>query len=176
MSIMERTRRNNEVGSLREKLGALISVGISVLSRMARRLGYPALAGVPVSAVILNRLDTVSVEQPLEDVAQMLVAGRHSEVPVVDGDRPVGVVTRDDLAAAVEALGPHAPVSGASRRAVLTVSPSDPLEDVLVRLREAPEAVAVVIDHGAPVGLVTFENVLEYLEHSGPRGRGGTAG
>lgn len=161
---------------MREKLGALISVGISVLSRIARRLGYPALAGVPVSAVILNRLDTVSVEQPLEDVARMLVAGRHSEVPVVDGDRPVGVITRDGLAAAVQALGPHAPVAGATRRDVLTVSPSDPLEDVLVRLREAPESVAVVIDHGAPVGLVTFENVLDYIEHNGPRGRGGASG
>src|SRR5262245_44731485 len=98
---MERTRRNDERGRLREELGALITVGISVLSRAARRLGYPALASVPVSAVILNRLQTVSIEQPLEDVAQLLVAGRRSEVPVVDGNRPVGVVTRDDLAVAV---------------------------------------------------------------------------
>src|SRR5689334_11337265 len=42
---MERGRRNHEGrGSLREKLGALIAVGSSVLSRMARRLGCPALA------------------------------------------------------------------------------------------------------------------------------------
>src|SRR6185436_17672245 len=80
---MERGRRNHEGrGSLREKLGALIAVGSSVLSRMARRLGCPALATFPVSAVILNRLATVSVEQPLEDVAQLLVAGSRAPVPV----------------------------------------------------------------------------------------------
>jgi CBS domain-containing protein len=115
---MERARRNDEDrGRLREKLGALISVGISVLSRISRRLGCPALASVPVSAAILNRVATVSVEQPLEDVAQLLVAGRRSEVPVVDGDKPVGVVTRGDLATAVRALGPRAPVADVPRRA-----------------------------------------------------------
>ena len=135
-----------------------------MLSRAARRLGAPALASVPVSAVMLSRLDTVSVEQPLEDAAQLLVAGRRSEVPVVEGTRPVGVVTRDGLAAAVQELGPHAPVAAATRRDVLAVSPSDLLEDVLERLEAEPDAVAVVIDHGAPVGVVTFEQLVEYLE------------
>jgi len=162
---MERGRRNHEGrGSLREKLGALIAVGSSVLSRMARRLGCPALATVPVSAVILNRLATVSVEQPLEDVAQLLVAGSRAPVPVVDGDRPVGVVTRDDLAAGVLVLGPHAPVADLPRHDVLAVSPADSLEDVLVQLRADPDAVVVLIDRGAPVGVVTFERLLEYLD------------
>lgn len=131
---------------------------------MARRLGYPALASVPVSAVMLHRLDTVSVGQPLEDVAQLLVAGQRSEVPIVDGDKPVGVVTRDDLAAGVQELGPHAPVAQIPRHGVLTVSPSDSLADVFVRLREDPNAVAVLVDHGAPVGVITYEHLLEYLE------------
>ena len=136
-----------------------------MLSRVARRLGSPvALASVPVSAVILNRLATVSVEQPLEDVAQLLVAGQRTEVPVVDGDRPVGVVTRDDLAAGVQELGPHAPVAQLHRHEVVTVSPSDSLADVYVRLREDPDAVAVLVDHGALVGVVTYEHLLEYLD------------
>ncbi len=157
---------------MREKLGAVISVGITVLSRMARRLGYPVLATVPVSAAILDPLETVSIEQPLEDVAQLLVAGSRTEVPVVDGDVPVGVVTRDDLAVAVQLLGPHAPVSELPRRGVLTVSPSDSLQDVLGWLRDDPEAVAVVVDRGAPVGVVRFANLLAYLEQAGPNGHG----
>jgi len=156
---------------LREKLGALISVGISALSWMAHRLGYPAFASVPVSVVILNRLATVSVEQPLEDVAQLLVAGRRTQVPVVDGDKPVGVVTRDDLAVAVKSLGPRAPVARIPHRGVLAVSPADSLEDVLVRLRAEPDTVAVLIDHGVPVGVVTFERLLEYIDQG--QGNGG---
>lgn len=131
---------------------------------MARRLGYPALASVPVSAVMLHRLDTVSVGQPLEDVAQLLVAGQRSEVPIVDGDKPVGVVTRDDLAAGVQELGPHASVAQLSRHDIVAVSPSDSLADVFLRLREDPNTVAVLIDHGAPVGVITYEHLLEYIE------------
>lgn len=158
---------------MREKLGALISVGISALSRLARRIGYPALATVPVSAVILNRLDTVSVEQPLEDVAQLLVGGRRAQVPVVDHGKPVGVVTRDDLALAVQALGPRAPVAELPRRGVVTVSPADSLGVVYVQLRARPDAVAVVVDRGAPVGVITYEHLLAYLERTPPDERGG---
>lgn len=170
---MERARRIDERRTLREKLGALISVGISMLSRVARRLGGPALASVPVSAVILDRLETVSVEQPLEDVAQLLVAGRRSQIPIVDGGKPVGVITREDLAAAVQVLGPHAPVAELPRRGVVTVSPADSLEDVLARLRGAPGAVVVVVDHGAPVGMLTFEHLLAYLDRVQAGGGGG---
>jgi CBS domain-containing protein len=174
--IMQRARRNHEERSqFREKLGALVSVGISMLSRVARRLGSPALASVPVGAVILHRVDTVSVDQPLEDVAQLLVARGCSEVPIVDGTRPVGVVTRGDLAAGVQVLGPHAPVAQLPRRAVLTVSPSDPVEEVLGRLRTEPDSVAVVVDHGAPVGVLTAEHLVEYLRAEPASRRGGAA-
>jgi CBS domain containing-hemolysin-like protein len=104
-----------------------------------------------------------------------LVAGRRSEIPVVDGDKPVGVVTRGDLAAAVRTLGPRVPVADIPRRVALTVSPADSLQDVLGRLRAEPEAVAVVVDHGAPVGVVTFEHLLEYLDQGEPGGHGGAA-
>jgi hypothetical protein len=35
--------------------------------------------------------------------------------------------------------------------------------------------VAVVVDHGAPVGVVTAEHLLEYLDQGEPRGHGGAA-
>ena len=145
------------------QLVGLTTVGIRALSRIARGLGCPGLATVPVSAVILTRLETVSVEQPLEDVAQILVAGGREQVPVVDGDEPVGVVSRGDLEAAVQVVGPRAPVAVAHRRGVVTVSPSDSLVDVFGRLRAAPETVAVVVDRGVAVGVVTLEDLLAYL-------------
>lgn len=151
---------------MRKHLAALISVGISMLSRLGRRLGYPAPASMPISAAILDRLATVSVDQSLEDVAQLLVAGRSSQIPILDGGKPVGVVTRDDLAAGVQVLGPHALVAEAPHRGVVTVSPSDSLADVYAQLRAAPEAVAVVVDRGTPVGMITFEHLLAYLDRA----------
>jgi tRNA nucleotidyltransferase (CCA-adding enzyme) len=159
---MLRDRRNAGCRRLRARL----------LELVARGLGFPGLATVPVSAAILTRLQTVSVGQPLGDVAQVLVANRYQQVPVVDGDQPVGVVTRSDLEAAVQVVGPHAPVALAHHRTVVTVSPSDSIADVFGRLRASPEAVAVVVDHGAPVGVVTYEHLLAYLAASGPEATG----
>jgi CBS domain containing-hemolysin-like protein len=44
----------------------------------------------------------------------------------------------------------------------VTVDPSDPLDTVLDRLRESHALVAVVLDHGIPVGLVTAETLTTY--------------
>ena len=131
---------------------------------LGKRLGRPALATVPVSAVMLSRVDTVSAEQPLEDVAQLLVAKRCVQLPIIEDDYLVGVVTRDDIAQGLARSGPHAPVGEAPRHEVITVTPSDSLADVLGKLREQPGAVAVVIDRGSPVGLLTVDKLVAYVE------------
>src|SRR5262249_52371195 len=112
---------------------------------------------------MLTKLQTVTVDQPLEDVAQMLVAGRQSQLPVLSGGTPVGVVTRDDIAHGVEQAGPHAPLAAAPRHDALVVTPSDSLADVFALLRAMPDAVAVVIDRGNPVGILTFDSLVEYV-------------
>jgi CBS domain-containing protein len=46
---------------------------------------------------------------------------------------------------------------------VVTVAPADPLDDVLDRLRQHPDSVAVVVDHGEPVGMLTSEALAAYV-------------
>jgi CBS domain-containing protein len=151
-------------GVLRRALVTLLDDAARALGDLGRRLGRPALATVPVSAVMLSRVETVGIEQPLEDAAQMLVAGSHSHLPVVDHGAPVGVVTRDDVALGLARSGPHAPVGEAPRHDVVTVTPSDSLADVLDRLHHAaPDALALVVDRGAPVGLLTVDRLVAYV-------------
>jgi CBS domain-containing protein len=155
---------HSEHSWLRQALVALVDDATRALVRIGRRLNGSALATVPVSAVMLSRVDTVSVEQPLEEVAQLLVAGHHERLPVVDHGAPVGVLTRSDVATGLQRSGPHAPVSEAPRHDVVTVAPSDSLVEVLGKLRETPDAVALVVDRGAPVGLLTVEHLEAYVD------------
>ncbi len=148
---------------LRRTLGRLTGRAIRQLSVVSRRLGYPALATIPVSAAMLSRLDVVTPQQSLEDVAQLFIGGRNSQLPVIEHGLPVAVVTRDDVARGLEIGGPHAAVSEAPQHNVVTVTPSDSLVDVMEQLRLAPDSVAVVVDHGAPVGLLTFDGLAAYL-------------
>lgn len=150
-------------GVVRRQLMQLTTSAMRALSQLARRLGHPAFATVPISAVMLSPLQTVTPDQSLEDVAQFFVGGRCTQLPVVDQGMPVAVVTRDDVAIGLEQKGPHAAVAEAPRHDVVTVAPSDALADVLERLRENPETIAVVIDGtGSPVGVLTFERLVEY--------------
>jgi Zn-dependent protease len=120
------------------------------------------LSGVPVSAAMLTRVESVSPQQPIEDVARLMLQRGQNQIPVVDHGRPVGVLTRGDVASALSKGGPSALVSEAPTHDVVTVEPGDPLDVVLDRLRQSPDAVALVVDHGEAVGMVTAETLAGY--------------
>jgi CBS domain-containing protein len=161
---MSNVGRNNSGGFLRKALVRLTDVGIRKLSAVARRLGGPALKTIPVSAAMLTALPVVSSQQALADVAQLFLGGRNHELAVVEDGETVGVVTREDVALGLERRGPLASVAETPQHDVVTVAPSDSLADVFDQLRAAPDRVAVVIDHGEPVGLLTFEKIRAYLD------------
>lgn len=134
----------------------------AVFAALAKKLQVPALATVPVSAAMLHRVETVSPDQTIADAAQLCVRGTQ-HVPVVDRGIALGVVTKDALAHALAESGPRATIAVAERRGVITVSPSASATEVLELLRAHPEAVALVVDHGSPVGLLTAEQLEDYL-------------
>lgn len=133
------------------------------LATVAKKLQYPALATVPVSAAMLSRVSAVTPDQTLEDACQQLVSLRVTQLPVIDHGRALGVVTRDAVAHALEEAGPRGTISMAERREVVQVDPSEPAADVLAKLRLHPDAIALVVDHGAPVGLLTADELASYL-------------
>lgn len=133
-----------------------------MFASLAKKLHYPALATVPVSAAMLHRVETVTPDQTLADVAQICARGS-LQVPVIDRGHALGVVTRDALAHALAESGPRATIAMAEQRRVITVSPSASATEVLELLREHPDAVALVVDHGSPVGLLTAEDLATYL-------------
>jgi CBS domain-containing protein len=150
-------------GVLTRAAASLVEGATHALAHVGRWLGQPE--AVPVGAVMLSRVATVSAEQSLEDAAQLLVATRSTHLPVVDGASVLGVVTREDVATAVARSGPRARVATAPRHDAIRVAPSDSIADVMARLRAVPGSVAVVEDRGMPVGLLTLERLLAYSEH-----------
>jgi Zn-dependent protease/CBS domain-containing protein len=128
-----------------------------------------AITGVPVSAAMLRRVESVTPEQPLEDAAAMLLRGGLNQLPVIDHGQPVGVITRSDVATALSHAGPNATVGNAPKHSIVMVSPADSLDLVLDKLRQSPDSVALVIDHGLPVGVLTAEHLAAYVAMHQPR-------
>ncbi|HEY5921218.1 MAG TPA: site-2 protease family protein [Kofleriaceae bacterium] len=127
------------------------------------------ISGVPVSAAMLRRVESVSPEQPLEDAAAMLLRGGLNQLPVIDHGQPVGVITRSDVATALSHAGPEATVGNAPKHEIVMVSPGDSLDLVLDKLRQHPDSVALVVDHGTPVGVLTAEHLAAYVALHGQR-------
>lgn len=66
----------------------------------------PGLADATVAELMSENLTTITPETPVEDAASLLVVKKIGCLPVVDGDRLVGIVTETDLLAVlVELLG-----------------------------------------------------------------------
>jgi Zn-dependent protease/CBS domain-containing protein len=120
-----------------------------------------ALAGVPASAAMLGRIDSVRADEPLATAAGLLMHHGGSAIPVVQDGAPIAALTREDIAAGLAAAGPEAPVTAAPAHQVVTIAPSEPLDQVLERLES--DVIAVVVDQDVPVGVLTAEQLASFV-------------
>ena len=112
------------------------------------------------------RIDSVSVDDDLRDVARLAMTSGHTRLPLCgpDGglDAPVGVIHVKDLLDAV--LERRDVVLTDVARPLARVSESTLLSEVLRDLRRRRQHIALVADeHGTTTGLITLEDILEEL-------------
>jgi CBS domain-containing protein len=90
--------------------------------------------GTKVADVMTQRPRAVAPQTPLTEVAQMMESDDVGAVPVVEGDRLVGIVTDRDIVVRAIAKGKDPtgmPASDISSRELVTVHPDDDLSDAL---------------------------------------------
>lgn len=122
-----------------------------------------ALGGIPVRRAMLTDFQTLSPQDSLGRAVEMILAGSQQDFPVVDNGRVVGVLTRDDVLVALAQGGQELPVSEVMRREFEKADSSEMLEPVFQRLQACDCRSLPVTRHGQLVGMVTQENVGEFL-------------
>ncbi len=122
-----------------------------------------ALTDIPVAMAMNRSFAPVAPEQPLADAARTLVATGQREVPIVDHGAPVGVLTHADIATAIAQAGPNATIAAVPHHEALAVAPDTRLDDVLEQMSRSPNAIAVVVDHGETVGVLTAEQLHTFV-------------
>jgi len=80
-------------------------------------------------------------------------------LPLVRGERIVGLLRRDVLEVAFEHAGAGHPALEVARPDPLVVDQGTPLEDVLARLAEDAGDAVLVVRHGKLVGIVTSTDI-----------------
>jgi predicted transcriptional regulator len=110
---------------------------------------------------------TLSPADPLARAAELTLASSQRDFPVVDAGQVLGILRQNDLLAGLNGAGHGAPVADHMCRAVEAVDSHTMLADVLTRL-EGAECRTVPITHaGALVGLLSMENLGEFLRING---------
>ena len=128
-----------------------------------------ALGGIPVSAAMMTKFETVAPGDTLEHVSRLILSGSQQDFPVLDGNQVVGVVTRSDLLKAL-AQKDDLPVSQIMHLNVATADAADMLENALQRLQESDCPTLPVLRNQNLVGLLTAENLGEFLMIKNARG------
>lgn len=122
-----------------------------------------ALGGIPVNRAMLTDFATLTPGDTLARAIELLLSGSQQDFPVLEGDQVVGVLARSDLLASLAKQGQTAPVSEVMRRDFQLVDSFEMLETALRRLQNLECRTLPVMRNGRLVGLVTMDNVGEFL-------------
>lgn len=122
-----------------------------------------ALGGIPVARAMLTDYETISPRDTLARVAQLVLAGSQRDFPVVEEGRLLGLVTRDDFLKALTQHGERWPVTQVMHVNLPVLDSHEMVEIALMRLQESDVPSLPVTHAGQLVGIITPENITEYL-------------
>jgi len=121
------------------------------------------LEGVPIRRVMVSNFRSLTPADILQRAVEETLAGFHLDFPVVDNHRVVGMLTRRDLLSALAKRGQSARVDEVMQRQFRTADPEEDAQNVFARLEECECHSLPVVQEDRVIGIVTAENVREFL-------------
>jgi Zn-dependent protease/CBS domain-containing protein len=134
-----------------------------------------ALAGIPVGRAMVTEFRTLAPHDTVGHAVDRLLAGAQKDFPVLDDERIVGLVLHSDLPGAIATRGAQTPVAEIMRREFQVVDSHDMLEPTFKRLQTCDCHTMPVVHEGRLVGLMTMDNMGEFLALQAGRGARGAA-
>ena len=120
-------------------------------------------AKTPVREAMYAKIHAVRPEDSLGEAAHWLVETGQHPLPIVDHGRTVGVLTRCDVATGIKHAGAGVSVATIAHHGAIIVGPHEPVEGVAAQLSHQPDAIAVVMEGEAAVGIVTPEQLATFV-------------
>ncbi len=122
-----------------------------------------ALGGIPVHRAMITDFRQLSPNDPLSRAVELILAGSQQDFPVVENERVVGVLTRSALLLALARSGQSTSVSEVMGNKFEVADSSEMLATVVPRLQACECHTLPVVRRGQLVGLLTMDNVGEFL-------------
>jgi CBS domain-containing protein len=124
---------------------------------------HTSLGGIPVQRAMLTEFRTLNPDDALQTAIDHTLAGGQQDFPVVFGDRVLGVLSREDVFRTIAQRGSDTLVRHAMNREFQAVDSHDMLERALAVLHDSKSRSLPVVHDGQLVGMLTTDNVGEFL-------------
>ncbi len=126
-----------------------------------------AVGGIPVQQAMLTDFKTLQRNDNLERAVELTIAGNQKDFPVVDNGHIEGVLTQTDLLKALSQRDQHPTVTSAIQKEFVTVDSLEMLESAFEKLKDCNCRTLPVVRNGRLVGLLTMDNIGEYMRIQG---------
>lgn len=121
------------------------------------------LDGVPIQRMMIRDVETLSPDDPLARPVRLILDGFQQDFPVVTDGVVQGMLTRAKLLNALAERGDQTRVGDVMDREFQQASPWEQADDVLTRLKACGCHSMPVIRDGQLLGVLTMDNVGEYV-------------
>ncbi len=121
-----------------------------------------SLGGATARTAMITNLDTLRPDQTIAEAAERFCRGFQGDFPVLDGNRLVGILTREMLTEALHRQGPNTRVSDVMTKDFPTALEDTPLIDVLQKIQDSGNKAIPVMVSGQLRGLITLEQIGRY--------------
>ena len=122
-----------------------------------------SLGGIPVSRAMVTDYQILHPGDTLARAVDLIIAGSQQEFPVVEAGTVVGILPRKELLIALGKSGSDTRVAEVMRRDICPVDSSDMLETAFSSMSAGECHTLPVLHGGRLVGLLTMENVGEFI-------------
>lgn len=121
------------------------------------------MSGVPLAKLMITDFRTISPEETLARAVEHVLEGFQHDFPVVKDGRLVGMLTRVNLLKGLSQKGSGSSVGEVMTSDFPTAGPLESVEEAFSKLQNSNSPSLAVVDVGKVVGLLTLENLGEYL-------------
>ena len=122
-----------------------------------------SISGIPVTRAMMTDFAMLTPPDTLARVVGLILAGSQHDFPVMQDGQVVGILDRDTFMSALSERGQNTTVAEVMRRDVSEIDSHEMVEAALRLLQENGSKTLPVTHNGQLVGLVTSENITEYL-------------
>jgi Zn-dependent protease/predicted transcriptional regulator len=122
-----------------------------------------SLSGIPISMAMLTDFHTLSTRDSLSKVVALIISGSQHDFPVLEDGKVVGILTWQNLLRDLAQFGQEGTVGRAMTCSYEVVNSNQMLEEVSLRLQVTGCRALPVVHDGELVGLITLENIGEFV-------------